>query len=104
MWGTLFFDEAETEALLWVMHKLARFCGIKSRIPPGGDVKDGEERLLSHLRTLYSRVKVGASKSEWDQMRTEGNASAVEDRIGALKNRMCDVSKGVEEVKCGSGG
>ena len=97
--GTLVSSRVVIQSLLLVMRKLARFCGIKSLIPPGGDVKDGEERLLSHLRTLYSRVKVGASKSEWDQMRTEGNASAVEERIAALKDRMCDVSKWVEEVK-----
>lgn len=97
--GTLVSSRVVIQSLLLVMRKLARFCGIKSLIPPGGDVKDGEERLLSHLRTLYSRVHVRASKSEWDRMRTEGNASAVEDRIGALKDRMCDVSKGVEEVK-----
>ena len=125
--GTVFFDETEKEALLLVMRKLARFCGIKIltfcimgnhfhalvRVPnqaawleerfgvPGasGEGKEGEGRLLNHLRTLYSKVHVGALKSEWNRMRKEGNASAVEERIGALTARMCDVSKWMEEVK-----
>ena len=34
--GTLVSNGVVIQSLLLVMHKLARFCGIKSLIPPGG--------------------------------------------------------------------
>jgi putative transposase len=90
--GAVFFDETEKEALLRVMKRLAAFCGVKLltycimgnhfhalvRIPKrevwlaerfGG--ADGEEKLLRHLRLLYSKAFVQALREDLAQLRAQ---------------------------------
>ncbi|MCB1209952.1 MAG: hypothetical protein KDK97_11520 [Verrucomicrobiales bacterium] len=123
--GDVFFDDLEKEAFLIVLRKLARFSGIQIltfcimgnhfhalvRVPhrpswleskfglPGA--AGGEARLLAHLGLLYSKTHVAALKAEWESMRQQGEGMArlVEERIEALKARMCNVSEWMREVK-----
>jgi len=118
--GAVFFDETEKEALLRVMKRLAAFCGVKLltycimgnhfhalvRIPKrevwlaerfGG--ADGEEKLLRHLRLLYSKAFVQALREDLAQLRAQGMGALAEARLAAFKARMGDVSEWMREVK-----
>ena len=118
--GAVFFDETEKEALLRVMKRLAAFCGVKLltyclmgnhfhalvRIPKrevwlaerfGGP--EGEERLLRHLRVLYSKAFVQALREDLAQLRAQGMGALAEARLAAFKARMGDVSEWMREVK-----
>jgi hypothetical protein len=118
--GAVFFDETEKEALLRVMKRLAAFCGVKLltycimgnhfhalvRIPKrevwlaerfGG--ADGEEKLLRHLRVLYSKAFVQALREDLAQLRAQGMGALAEARLAAFKARMGDVSEWMREVK-----
>ena len=118
--GAVFFDETEKEALLRVMKRLAAFCGVKLltycimgnhfhalvRIPKrevwlaerfGGP--DGEEKLLRHLRVLYSKAFVQALREDLAALRAQGMGALAEARVEAFKARMGDVSEWMREVK-----
>jgi putative transposase len=118
--GAVFFDETEKEALLRVMKRLSAFCGVKLltycimgnhfhalvRIPKrevwlaerfGG--AEGEEKLLRHLRLLYSKAFVQALREDLAQLRSQGMGALAEARLAAFKARMGDVSEWMREVK-----
>jgi hypothetical protein len=118
--GAVFFDETEKEALLRVMKRLAAFCGVKLltycimgnhfhalvRIPKrevwlaerfGGP--EGEEKLLRHLRVLYSKAFVQALREDLAALRAQGMGALAEARVEAFKARMGDVSEWMREVK-----
>ncbi|MCP5557854.1 MAG: transposase [Verrucomicrobiaceae bacterium] len=123
--GEIFLDETEREALVLVMRKMARFCGIKIltycimgnhfhalvRVPhrgtwleerfgpPGAAV--GEEKLFEHMRLLYSKAHIAAVKADFAKLRTMGGGMEllVQERVTAMKERMCDVSAWMQEVK-----
>lgn len=118
--GQVFFDDTEKEALTLLLKRLAAFCGLKlltycvmgnhfhalvrvpQRLPwlrerfegPGG-----EQRLLRHLRLLYSKAFVQAFAEDLRQLRAQGQGALAEARVAAMKARMGDLSVWVREVK-----
>ncbi|MCP5559450.1 MAG: transposase [Verrucomicrobiaceae bacterium] len=123
--GEVFFDETEREALVLVMRKMARFCGIKIltycimgnhfhalvRVPHKGtwlEERFGrpgtaglEEKLFEHMRLLYSKAHIAAVKEDFAKLRTMGGGMEllVQERVSAMLSRMCDVSAWMQEVK-----
>jgi hypothetical protein len=117
--GEVFFDDVEKEALKRVMARLADFCGVKLltyavmgnhfhaliEVPRHSawverfEGAEGEERLFSHLRVLYSRDYVEALKEQIAEWRRVGMESMVQFKLKAIKERFCDLSKYVKEVK-----
>jgi hypothetical protein len=102
------------------MKRLSAFCGVKLltycimgnhfhalvRIPKrevwlaerfGG--ADGEEKLLRHLRVLYSKAFVQALREDLAQLRAQGMGALAEARLAAFKARLGDVSEWMREVK-----
>ncbi|MCP5559819.1 MAG: hypothetical protein H7A55_18880 [Verrucomicrobiaceae bacterium] len=118
--GSVFFDEMDKEALVIVMRKLARFCGLELltycvmgnhfhaliRVPQQATWLDarfggptGEERLFAHMRFLYSKDHVEAVQEDLAKLRATGMDALADSRIEAIKRRMCDVSEWMREVK-----
>jgi putative transposase len=117
--GLPFWDEVEKEALVLLMRKMARFCGMRVltycvmgnhfhvlvRVPNQAEwVKQfegeaGEVRLMAHLRTLYSKRFVAALKVGLGKWRADGRAELAEQCLGAIKARFCDISVYAKEVK-----
>jgi REP element-mobilizing transposase RayT len=117
--GVAFFDDTEKEALVLVIRRLARFCGLNLltycvmgnhfhalvRVPDRQEWlkqfegEAGEARLFTHLRTLYSKAFVellSAQISRWRQDSREDLAAAC---LTGIKARFCDISVFVKEVK-----
>jgi putative transposase len=117
--GLTFWDDVEKEALVLLLRKMARFCGMKVlthcvmgnhfhvlvRVPQQEEwVKqfegpEGEERLMKHLRTLYSKRFVESLKAEIARWREIGNEPFAERCLKAIRARFCDISVYVKEVK-----
>ncbi len=117
--GEVFFDDVEKEALKRVMARLADFCGVKLltyavmgnhfhaliEVPRHSawverfEGAEGEERLFSHLRVLYSRDYVEALREQIAEWRRVGMEPMVQLKLKAIKERFCDLSKYVKEVK-----
>ena len=117
--GLPFFDETDKEALVIVLRKLARFSGIKLltycvmgnhfhalvRVPERTEWlkrfegSEGEERLMQHLRLLYSKAFVAGLKLELADWRRNGKAEEAERCIADLKRRFCDISVFMRAVK-----
>ena len=117
--GEVFFDDVEKEALKRVMARLADFCGVKLvtyavmgnhfhaliEVPRRSawverfEGAEGEERLFSHLRVLYSRDYVEALRAQIAEWRRLGMESMVQLKLAAIRERFCDLSKYVKEVK-----
>ena len=117
--GEVFFDDIEKEALRRVLWRMADFCGVRLVTycimgnhfhalveVPKREIwlerfagADGEERLLSHLRILYSKAYVDQLRSEFSQWRKLGLENMVQARLEAIKKRFCDLSLYVKEVK-----
>ncbi len=117
--GTVFFDETEKEGLVLVLRRLAAFCGVKLltycvmgnhfhalvRVPNREewlkrfDGPDGEDKLLAHLRTLYSKAFVEMFRLELERLRKEGRESEAKGYVEAMKARFCDISVFCKEVK-----
>ncbi|MBK8091734.1 MAG: hypothetical protein IPK32_07060 [Verrucomicrobiaceae bacterium] len=118
--GAVFWDDVEKEALRRVLWRLAEFCGVRLmtycvmgnhfhalvEVPDqkrwvdeqfGGP--QGEERLMRHLRVLYSKVFVEQLQEEFAELRKRGSEAVVQHRLGLLKRRFCDVAVFVKEVK-----
>ena len=117
--GEVFFDDIEKEALRRVLWRMADFCGVRLVTycimgnhfhalveVPKREIwlerfagADGEERLLSHLRILYSKAYVDQLRAEFSQWRKLGLENMVQARLEAIKKRFCDLSLYVKEVK-----
>ena len=117
--GEVFFDDVEKEALRRVIWRMAEFCGVKvvtycimgnhfhllAEMPHREtwlqrfDGPQGEERLLEHLRILYSKTYVGLLRDEIADLRKRGLEVLVEQKLEAIKKRFCDLSLFVKEVK-----
>ncbi len=107
------------------MWRMAEFCGVKLltycvmdnhfhvlvRVPgqerflrrfedrEGEDEGAGEERLLGHLSTLYSKAYVRHVREEIAMMREQGMEEDVARFLDKYKKRFCDLSLFVKEVK-----
>jgi hypothetical protein len=117
--GLPFFDETDKEALVIVLRKLARFSGIKLltycvmgnhfhalvRVPEREEWllqfegSAGEEKLMKHLRLLYSKEFVAGLKLELADWRRNGKAEEAERCVADLKRRFCDISVFMRAVK-----
>lgn len=117
--GEVHFDDVEKEALRRLLWKMSEFCGVKVVTycvmsnhfhvlveVPWREVwlrrfegPEGEQKLLEHLRTLYSKTFVGLLKDELDDLRRRGMTALAEEKVEAIKKRFCDLSVYVKEVK-----
>jgi putative transposase len=117
--GNLFFDPTEKEALRRILWRVADFCGVQlltfcvmgnhfhllASVPHRPtwiarfDGPDGEQRLFSHLRTLYSKAYIDQLQAELTEWRRLGNETAVQKKLDSFKHRLCDLSRFVKEVK-----
>ncbi|MBK1792495.1 transposase [Persicirhabdus sediminis] len=66
---------------------------------PSQASEDGEERLLDHLRTLYSKAYVNQLRAELAHMRANGMARYADEQIEKFKARFCNLEIFVKELK-----
>jgi hypothetical protein len=117
--GEVWFDDTEKEALARLILKMSRFCGVEvltycvmgnhfhvlARVPdkerwlrqfegPGG-----EEALLKHLGRFYSRAFLEALRGQLAEDRRRGDEAAAVGRLQAFRDRLCDVSAFMKELK-----
>ncbi len=117
--GEIRFDEVEKEALRRVIWRMAEFCGVKvvtycvmgnhfhllAEVPHQEtwlrrfEGAEGEARLFEHLGVLYSKAYLGLLREDLKDLRERGMAVLAQERIDALKERFCDLSLFVKEVK-----
>ncbi|MCX6857835.1 MAG: transposase [Verrucomicrobia bacterium] len=117
--GEVFFDDVEKEALKRVLWRLAEFSGVKLvtycimgnhfhalvEVPKkemwlerfAGP--EGEERLLAHLRVLYSKAYVDFLRAEIADLRKMGLEALVQTKLEGIKKRFCDLATYMKEVK-----
>ncbi len=121
--GQKVFGDADKEAFRVLMWRMAKFSGVEVltycvmdnhfhlllRIPqkerfvarfncdePGGA---GEERLLEHLRLLYSKAYLDTLRREISELREWGKEREVQSLLERYKRRFCDLSLFVKELK-----
>lgn len=117
--GEVLFDEVEKEALKRVLWRLAEFSGVrlvtycimKNHFHALVEVPKreiwlerfagptGEDRLLDHLRVLYSKAYVDFLRDEIADLRKLGLESLVQTKLDGIKRRFCDLSIYMKEVK-----
>jgi hypothetical protein len=117
--GEVHFDDVEKEALRRLLWKMSEFCGVKVVTycvmsnhfhvlveVPWREVwlrrfegPEGEQKLMEHLRTLYSKTFVGLLTDELADLRSRGMTALAEEKVEAIKKRFCDLSVYVKEVK-----
>ncbi|MCB1227671.1 MAG: transposase [Verrucomicrobiales bacterium] len=117
--GAVFFDDTEKEALRRLIWRVAEFCGVEVltycvmgnhfhllvRVPHHEaylerfDGPEGEKRLLSHLRVLYSKAYVEQLEADIRQWRRLDQETAVQVKLQGYKDRMADLSRLVKEIK-----
>jgi putative transposase len=117
--GEVFFDDVEKEALKRVLWRLAEFSGVKLITycimgnhfhalveVPKREIwlerfagPEGEERLLAHLRVLYSKAYVDFLRAELANLRKMGLESLVQTKLEGIKKRFCDLATYMKEVK-----
>lgn len=119
----MLFGDTEKEAFRVLLWRMARFSGVEVltycvmgnhfhllvRLPerakflrrfadttPGGE---GEQRLLEHLKLLYSKTYLNQLESEIAELRSQGQEARVQQVLERYKARFCDLSAFVKEVK-----
>ena len=119
----MLFGDEEKEAFRLLMWRLAKFSGVEVltycvmgnhfhlliRIPkrevfvgrfvcdsPGGA---GERRLLEHLRLLYSKAYLSRLERDIAGLREQGREAEVQRVLDRYKDRFCDLSLFVKELK-----
>jgi len=117
--GERLFGDTEKEALRRLLWRMARFAGLEihtyavmdnhfhilARVPShDGFVArfagtDGEERLLEHLRLLYSRAYIAALRAELADLRQRGMPEQAEALIAGYLRRFCNLPVFVKELK-----
>ena len=65
----------------------------------GEQVEAGEERLLRHLATVYSKAFLKQLRNELESFRARGMEDEVQKVLQRFKDRFCDVSLFVKELK-----
>ena len=109
--GDVFFDDEEKEGLRILLWKMCQFFGVELltycvmgnhfhalvRVPDKArwlmqfNGNAGEERLMEHLRSFYSRDFMAALELELSALRISGGDAAVEARLSEFKRRFCDL-------------
>ncbi len=123
--GEFLFGPTEKEAFRRMMWRMAQFSGVEIftyvvmdnhfhillKVPEKGkwlsrfdskageQVEAGEERLLSHLATVYSKAFLKQLRNELESFRARGMEDEVEKVLQRFKDRFCDVSLFVKELK-----
>ncbi len=117
--GETFLDEVEREALVKLIGKMARFCGVEvltycvmgnhfhllARVADKDAWLErfagvrGESALLAHLATFYSRSFMQALRAQLAADREVGDEKAAQERLERFTKRLCDVSVFMKEVK-----
>lgn len=117
--GVPFLDDTEKEALVLILRRLARFCGMNLltycamgnhfhaliQVPDRPawlhqfEGVTGESRLLSHLRTLYSNAFVDLLEAQLERWRSDQREDLAQACLTAIKARFCDISIFCKEVK-----
>ena len=117
--GDIHFDDVEKEALRRLIWKMSEFLGIQvltycvmsnhfhilASVPrqtlwlerfegPGG-----EEALLKHLATFYSRIFMIQLRDELAEFRRLGLEDQAQARLDSFKRRFCDLSIWCKEIK-----
>jgi len=117
--GEFLFGDVEKEAFRRMMWRMASFSGVEVltyvvmsnhfhilvKVPDRekwlrkfeGEL--GEKALLKHLATVYSKKYLEQLKAEIFRYREQNNLQAIEDILQRYKNRFCDVSLFVKELK-----
>ena len=117
--GAVRFDDAECEAFQRLMWKMSDFLGVQilthcvmgnhfhilAQIPNQAmwlqrfEGANGEEALMKHLATFYSRIFMHELKTDLQDMRRLGNEQQAQERLATFKRRFCDLSIWVKEIK-----
>ena len=117
--GDVFFDDEEKEGLRILLWKMCQFFGVELltycvmgnhfhalvRVPDKArwlmqfNGNAGEERLMEHLRSFYSRDFMAALELELSALRISGGDAAVEERLSEFKRRFCDLGIWMKELK-----
>lgn len=123
--GEFLFGPTEKEAFCRMMWRMAQFSGVeiftyvvmdnhfhillkvpdkarwllKFETKDGEDAGAGEERLLSHLAGVYSKVFLKQLRNELSSFRERGMEDEAEKLLKRFKDRFCDVSLFVKELK-----
>ena len=123
--GEFLFGPTEKEAFRRMMWRMAKFAGVEIftyvvmdnhfhillKVPdrekwlkrfdtkPGEAANAGEERLLTHLATVYSKAFLKQLRNELKSFRERGMEEEVEKILDRFKRRFCDVSLFVKELK-----
>ena len=117
--GEFLFGPEEKEGLRKLIWKMAQFFGVKVLTYCVMDnhfhilvrVKDrqkfgrkfygekGEEHLLKHLKSMYSRAFLDKLKTEIESLRALGLEKDIEALLDQFRNRFCDLSVYMKEVK-----
>ncbi len=117
--GAVMFDDVEKEALLRLMRRMSGFLGMRlltycvmnnhfhilvevphkelwlGRLREAG----GEEALLRHLGTFYSRSFMHELRNDLKQLRDLGQEQYAEKRLAVFTRRFCDLSIWCKEIK-----
>jgi len=123
--GDYLMGTEEKEAFRKIMRRMAKFSGIQvltwvamdnhfhilARVPErksylerfedkdGESSGSGEERLMQHLSSLYSRAYMNRLRAELVDFRERGMAEQAENFLERYKRRFCDISLYIKEVK-----
>jgi hypothetical protein len=123
--GEFLFGPTEKEAFRRMMWRMAQFSGVEIftyvvmdnhfhilvKVPDrekwlkrfetraGEAPESGEERLLAHLSTVYSKAFLKQLRNELNRFREQGMEEEVEKLQQRFKDRFCDVSLFVKELK-----
>jgi REP element-mobilizing transposase RayT len=117
--GERLFGDTEKEALRRLMWRMARFAGLEirtyavmenhfhilARVPSQDQFvarfsgEGGEERLLEHLRLLYSQRYLAALRAELADLRRRDMAKEADELVAGYLRRFCNLPLFVKELK-----
>ncbi|MCH7229173.1 transposase, partial [Haloferula sp. A504] len=117
--GEMLFGEVEKEAFCRVMRRMERFSGVEIltyavmgnhfhlllRVPDREkylqrfEGTGGEERLLEHLKLLYSKSFLASLRTELADLRKNGMAKEADELLDRFRRRFCNLEIFVKELK-----
>ena len=117
--GDMLFDPEAKEAFCKIMRRLENFAGVEIltyavmsnhfhllvRVPDRErflerfEGEGGEERLLEHLKLLYSKAFLKDLRWQMAELRKRGLEAEVQELLGRFKERMCRLEPFMKELK-----